>query len=116
MLALEDSFRPLTDVEARLLKTKVSSPARRHQRYRARIAVISLCLWAGGSALTLVADKTLPGWIIIAVWAVIASLMAAWLLLEDKSKRSSRTRAFEDALRHNQAHVNHIRSDQMVAL
>jgi hypothetical protein len=115
MPVLEDSFRPLTEAEVRLLEAKISSQARRHQRYRARIAVISLGLWAGGSALTLVADKTLPSWIIIVVWAVIASLMAAWLLLEDRSKRSSRTRAFADALRHNQAHVTRIRSDQMVA-
>jgi hypothetical protein len=115
MPALEDSFRPLTEAEVRLLKAKISSQARRRQRYRARIAVISLGLWAGGSVLTLVADKTLPGWIIIIVWAVIASLMAAWLLLEDRSRRSSRTGAFEDALHRNQANVIRIRSDQMVA-
>jgi hypothetical protein len=115
MPALEDSFRPLTEAEVRLLKAKISSQARRHHRYRARIAVFALALWTGGSALTLVAEKTLPSWIIIVVWAVIASLMAAWLVLEDRSRRSSRTRAFEDALSRNQARVTRIRSDQMVA-
>jgi hypothetical protein len=115
MSAIEDISRPLTEVEVRLLKRKVSSQARRQKRYRARLAAVSLGLWAAGSALTLLADASSPVWIIVLAWAVIAALIAAWLLLEDRSRCSSRARSLEAALHRNQAHVIRIRSDQMVA-
>lgn len=115
MAAIEENFRPLTEPEVRLLKGKISSQDRRQKRYRGRITKISLGLWAGGSALTLLASTTSSNWsIILIVWAGIAALIAVWLLLEERSRSSARTRSFEDALRRNQARVIRIRSDHMV--
>jgi hypothetical protein len=75
-----------------------------------------MALWAGGSALTFLTSRASSNWsIILLVWAGIAAFIAVWLLLEERSRISARTRSFEDALHRNQAHVIRIRSDQMVA-
>ena len=114
---MQDSFRPLTKAEVRLLKGKISSQGRRRSRYRARIARVSVGLWIAGSVLTLVANQARSERVVVLIaWAAIASLIAVWLLLEDKSGRAFRVGAFEDALRRNEAHVIRIQSDQMVAL
>src|ERR1035441_5448991 len=111
MSALEETVRPLVEPERRLLKSKISSLHRRRKRYRGRLVTVALVLWAGGSGLTLLASRVASDWhIILLVWAGIAASIAAWLLLEERSRSSARTHSFEDALRRDQAHVIRIRS------
>jgi hypothetical protein len=114
MAAIEDSVRPLSEPELRLLSGKISSQYRRQKRYRGRIVKVALVLWAGGSALTLLANRANPRPVVLLAWAGIAVVIAAWMLLEDRFKTLARIRSLEDAFRRGEAHVIRIRSDEMV--
>ena len=115
---IEDSIRPLTESERRLLNAVISFQRRRLKLLSKRTARFAIASSAVLCLLTVLLVRDLPWWTIAGFWAVIGTVIAGWLWVELRLKELPQRRLWisrlESALQRNEARVRRIQSDEVV--
>jgi hypothetical protein len=115
---IEDSTRPLTEGEKRLLRWAVSHRKRRLRKALRRTlawgAIVFGALWVFTIFATII-DNRGPTWYISGlIWLVIGLPMTLWSYAGVRSDLAKAVRRFESALRLNTASTVRIQSTEMV--